>query len=391
MNEKLEFLKRLKPKLSLIEKDSLYEQLLDAVASQTLLIDTIENLEETVFLTNDIAQTIYANQKAAVTLGVSLTKTRRFVWEQIADDSISRFLEHNLLKTKNKTVRDFKVITPRELILRLTVIPLEQNDKKIFALIFNDISSRRSKESEALILSKMESLVRLASGIAHEIGNPLNAITIHLEILKKRLSSLPSNKRQVLNESLMEIQDETRRLDKVIRNFLKATRKPPLRFRQDSLNEIIGEALSFMKPQLARGNIHSQVKYDESLPSFLMDKDRLYSVFINLIKNAEESMSGRDGTLKVQTARKNNCAVISITDTGCGIDKKNIDKIFDIYYTTKREGSGLGLMMVYDSIAEHGGKIEVKSKLQKGTTFKIILPIREPQLQLPHYQSSAEE
>ena len=106
---------------------------------------------------------------------------------------------------------------------------------------------------------------------------------------------------------------------------------------------------------------------------------------MNLIKNALEAMPV-GGALKVALTHKQHCAFVTVSDTGCGIEESDLARIFDIYYTTKQEGAGLGLMMVYDAIAEHGGKIEVVSKRNKGTTFKILLPIREPQLQLQHAQ-----
>jgi signal transduction histidine kinase len=205
-----------------------------------------------------------------------------------------------------------------------------------------------------------------------------------LELLKKRLAGLPDEKRKEIAGSLSDIQDETRRLDRIIRNFLKATRKPPLRFRLDDLNEVVTDALSFLKPQLDVAKVLVKFSKDKTLPVFLMDRERLYYAFMNLIKNALEAMS-HGGALKISITRKQNCAIVTIADTGCGIAEKDLARIFDIYYTTKPEGAGLGLMMVYDALAEHGGKIEVASKLNKGTTFKILLPIREPQLQLPNY------
>ena len=270
--------------------------------------------------------------------------------------------------------------------LRVSILSRESGEQKRSVILLSDITSRAEQEFEAAMLSRMESLVRLAGGIAHEIGNPLNAITIHLEILKKRLAGLPEPKRRELADSLTDIQDETKRLDRIIRNFLKATRKPPLRFRLDDLNEVIADAVSFLKPQLDAAKIRLKFSKDRELPAFLMDRERLYYAFMNLIKNALEAIPSSGGTVKIAVSHKKHCAIITVTDTGCGIEEKNLERIFDIYYTTKQEGSGLGLMMVYDAIAEHGGKIEVASKLNKGTTFTVLLPVREPQLQLPSYQ-----
>jgi signal transduction histidine kinase len=294
-------------------------------------------------------------------------------------------LKENILDAGTRSVHNLKILSPREMQLRLSIFTCSKEEKQNVVVLLSDITSRTEQEFEAAMLTRMESLVRLAGGIAHEIGNPLNAITIHLELLKKRLAGLPDVKRRELADSLSDIQNETRRLDRIIRNFLKATRKPPLRFQLDDLNDVIADALSFLKPQLDISRIQVKFQRDENLPVFLLDRERLYYAFMNLIKNALEAMP-QGGSLKIALTHKQHCAIATVTDTGSGIAEKDIPKIFDIYYTTKQEGAGLGLMMVYDAIAEHGGKIEVVSKQNRGTTFKILLPIREPQLQLQHAQ-----
>ena len=384
MREKLDFVKRLKSRLPQIEKDSLYLKLLETSHENLLFEEVCQNLEEGIVITDTKGQPLFINRKASDWMGGVRVATKQPVWNQAQDPSFAAFLRDHLPGLKARTVHDLKLLSPKEMQLRVTLFPQGEDEKKRLLILLSDITSRTEQEFESAMLSRMESLVRLAGGIAHEIGNPLNAITIHLELLKKRLAGLPAAKRQELADSLSDIQDETKRLDRIIRNFLKATRKPPLRFQLDDLNEVVADALSFLKPQLDFAKIQIKFSRDGSLPGFLMDRERLYYAFMNLIKNALEAMP-RGGTLKVTLSHKQHCAVVTVADTGCGISEANLTKIFDIYYTTKQEGAGLGLMMVYDAIAEHGGKIEVFSKLNKGTSFNVLLPIREPQLQLPSY------
>ncbi len=384
MSEKLDFLKRLKPRLSQIEKESLYLKLLDAVQENLLLEEVCKNLDEGIVITDTKGHPVFVNRKADDWLGGVRTTAKQPVWNQTQDPSFAAFLKENILTARARTVHDLRILSPREMQLRVTILPSDGDVRTNFVVLLADITSRTEQEFEAAMLSRMESLVRLAGGIAHEIGNPLNAITIHLELLKKRLAGLPEGQRKEIADSLSDIQDETRRLDRIIRNFLKATRKPPLRFRLDDLNEVIADALSFLKPQMDVAKVVVKFTKDKTLPAFLMDRERLYYTFMNLLKNAVEAMPG-GGALKIAVTHKQHCAIVTIADTGCGIGEKDLARIFDIYYTTKPEGAGLGLMMVYDAIAEHGGKIEVTSKLKKGTMFKVLLPVREPQLQLPSY------
>lgn len=385
MSEKLDFFQKLKSRLSHIEKDSLYQKLFEAVQENFLLEEVCQNLEEGIVLTDTKGVPFFVNRRAETWLGIAVRPgNKQPLWQRVQDTTLAAFLSGQLLEISARTVRDLKILSPREMQLRITLLPREQDGKKTLMLILSDITHRTDQEFEALMLSRMESLIRLAGGIAHEIGNPLNAITIHLELLKKKLSGLPSAKSQELEHFVTDIQDETRRLDRIIKNFLKATRKPPLRFQLNDLNETIADALGFLKPQLDERKARVKFTRDADLPPFLMDRERLYYAFMNLIKNAMEAMEP-GGSLKITVTHKQHCAIVSLADTGCGIAEEDLSRIFDIYYTTKKEGSGLGLMMVYDAVTEHGGKVEVVSKRGKGTTFKVLLPIREPQLQLPHY------
>jgi signal transduction histidine kinase len=384
MSEKLDFIKKLKSRLPQIEKESLYLKLLDAAHENLLLEEVCKNLEEGIVITDAKGHPVFINRKADDWLGGVTIAAKQPVWNQTQDPSFAAFLKEHVTTARTRTVHDLRILSPREMQLRVTILPREHDDKNHFVILLSDITSRTEQEFESAMLSRMESLVRLAGGIAHEIGNPLNAITIHLELLKKRLAGIPDDKRKDISDSLSDIQDETRRLDRIIRNFLKATRKPPLRFRLDDLNEVIADAVSFLKPQADVAKVVIKFSKDKALPGFLMDRERLYYAFMNLIKNALEAMPS-GGALKITVAHKQHCAIVTIADTGCGISEKDLARIFDIYYTTKLEGAGLGLMMVYDAVAAHGGKIEVASKLNKGTTFKVLLPVREPQLQLPQY------
>lgn len=387
MSEKLDFVKRLKSRLPQIEKESLYFRLLETTQENQQLEDLCRNLEEGIIITDAKGHPAFINSKANDWLGGVHASAKQPLWNQTQDPSFAAFFRENVVTAKVRTVHDVRVLSPKEAQLRVTILPKETDGRTHFLILLLDISSRTEQEFETAMLSRMESLVRLAGGIAHEIGNPLNAITIHLELLKKRLAGLPNEKRKAIADSLSDIQDETRRLDRIIRNFLKATRKPPLRLRLDDLNEVISDALSFLKPQMDVAKISVKFTKDKGIPAFLMDRERLYYAFMNLLKNALEAMP-KGGALKIAVTRKQRCAIVTIADSGCGIDEKDLGRIFDIYYTSKPEGAGLGLMMVYDAIAEHGGKIEVASKLNRGTTFKILLPIREPQLQLPNYKES---
>lgn len=387
MSEKFDFVQKLKSRLPHIEKDSLYHKLLETARENLLMEKVCQELEEGLILTDDKGIPFFSNRKTDFLIGNIQPQVKQPLWRQVQDSSLATFLKEHLLSVKSRAVNDFKVLSPRESQIRTIILPKEHGESKVILILIVDITNRTEQEFETAMLSRMESLIRLAGGIAHEIGNPLNTITIHLELLKKKLSGLHDAKRQEIENSLNNIQDEMKRLDRIIKNFLKATRKPPLRFQLDDLNKVVSDALSFMAPHLDEQKVRIKFSEDTELPLFLMDRERLYYAFMNLIKNGMEAMP-KGGNLKVSVTHRQSCAIVSISDNGCGIAEKDLPKIFDIYYTTKKEGAGLGLMMVYDAIQEHGGKLDVISTVGKGTTFKVLLPIREPQRQLPHYETS---
>ena len=187
-------------------------------------------------------------------------------------------------------------------------------------------------------------------------------------------------------KTLDVIQAETLRLDRIVRNFLKAARRPPLRFRSEDLNQVLEEAIHFTGPELEAQGITVRFKPDPALPQFLMDRERLRQAFINLLKNALEAMP-EPGSISIHVSHRDHLALIRFKDEGDGIKDEDLPHIFEAYFTTKEEGSGLGLMVVLNAVQEHGGRIEVLSKAGKGSTFILLLPIRRPKLQLPQYKT----
>jgi len=228
--------------------------------------------------------------------------------------------------------------------------------------------------------------------VAHEIGNPLNAIQIHIGLLKDEISKLTKVRQNEFRRLTEVIASETRRLDQIVRSFLRATRRPPLRFRLESLNDILEEAVDFLRPEMTKRKTRPKITLDKKLPPFLLDRDRLHQTFINLIKNGMEAMP-KGGTLNISTSLREKLCLVRFEDEGKGIEEQDLPHIFESYYTTKEEGSGLGLTQVYQTVREHGGRIDVKSTPEKGSIFTLVLPVRQERLSLPQPRnpSSSEE
>ena len=386
MSEKTPFVHKLLSRFDRVDSKSLKDYLLRISCQNELLWEVLQHLNEGLLIVTEDKRLEFANQKARLMLDLdSLPDDLPSLFDVISDHELSAFLKKNLESLKEKKIADIDLVSPEAKHLRVFLLPLNSLEAPKFLILISDRETAGSPYITDEQLARIASLVSLAAGIAHEIGNPLNAITIHLELMKKDLRSIHDPKKAQLEKSLNVISSETKRLDKIVRNFLKATRKPPIRFQNQNLNQILEDALNFLVPELKTLKIALKFKSDMTLPEFLMDRERLYQAFLNLIKNAMEAMDD-GGTLTVHVSHKNKIALIQFKDTGKGIEEKDLPHIFDAYYTTKDEGSGLGLMTVYESVRAHNGQIQVQSKVGRGTTFTLMLPIRQPKLQLPQYK-----
>lgn len=382
MQRREPFIHKLLHRLDRLDRESVQNYLADIGRENSTFHEILEALGEGVVLTTSKGRLIFANRQASLWLGIPAKVSEQTqLADHVVDSDLSKFMAANLPQLKERLVGDIQILVPREMTLRVMMSTLnKQSDEKEILILLSDISAFTDQADENL--KRMHALSSLAAGIAHEIGNPLNSISIHLEILKKEVRGLPDNKKAAFEKTLSVLNSETSRLDRIIRNFLKATRKPPLRFKSEDLNQILGESVRFMQPEFKDKGAKLVLKTDKNLPDFLLDRERLSQAFINLLKNGLESMP-QGGSLTVTIAHKENVASVSFKDDGSGIPEKDLPHIFEAYYTTKEEGSGLGLMTVYTVVREHGGRIDVSSKVGKGTLFILHLPIRQPKLQLP--------
>jgi PAS domain S-box-containing protein len=230
---------------------------------------------------------------------------------------------------------------------------------------------RRTQE-QLLQSEKLAAMGRLTSQIAHELNNPLYGIMNTLELMKTEIS--PDNKRRKLLDMSLS---ETERLADMLRKMLSFSKPDQEQRSPVNLNTILDEILLLHKKQLWENTIKINATFDEALDLVFASKNQLRQVFLNIISNARDAMPD-GGTLTVTTARDADHVRVVISDTGCGIKEKYLDKIFETFFTTKNEsvkGVGLGLSVCYGFIKDHGGDILVESEPGNGTTFTIILPV----------------
>ncbi len=251
---------------------------------------------------------------------------------------------------------------------------------RYFLISWLDITDRKRAEEEkaeleqkAHLASRLASVGEMASGIAHEINNPLTAVIGFSQLLMD--NELPKD----IREDLVIIHKEAQRAAGVARNLLTFARKHSPSKQPTSINSIIEGVLSLRAYEQNVSNIQIHTKLAPDLPDVMADYSQLQQVFINIILNAESAMleANNGGTLTITTQTINNSVRASFADNGPGIDKENLNRIFDPFFTTKEvgKGTGLGLSVCHGIIAEHGGKIYAKSRPGSGATFVVELPI----------------
>jgi len=220
------------------------------------------------------------------------------------------------------------------------------------------------RQSEHLI-----ALGRLVTGVAHELRNPIGIIKTLVDLMKQEYSQMSG-----IEEFTRALDEQVDRQDMVIQELLDFGRPTKVSIKECYINDLIMRVLSFSAAMLRKQQIKVQLKLDNKLPQILADTDKLKQVFVNIIVNAAEAMPD-GGILDIVTKRSDERIIISMSDTGEGIPREDMLKIFDPFYTTKEAGTGLGLSISYQSIKLHGGMIEVDSAPDKGTTFIIKLPV----------------
>ncbi|MCX6626985.1 MAG: ATP-binding protein, partial [Candidatus Solibacter sp.] len=233
-----------------------------------------------------------------------------------------------------------------------------------------DPEAQRKINRELQTADRLSAISRISSGVAHEVKNPLNAILLHVEVARSKLSSGNTD----IAEQMEIISREILRLDRVVRTFLDFTRPVELQLDNVPMQELVREIVDLARPQTAAANIQVTVRQEAEGVEVRVDRDLLKQAVLNVVVNAMQAMP-EGGELRFEASAGGDTAELRISDSGTGIPPELRDKVFRLYFSTKKEGSGIGLAMTFRIVQLHDGTIDFTSEPGKGTTFLIRLPI----------------
>lgn len=357
--------------------------LVQRLARERTLQETVFNtIQDGIIVIDSDGIIQYANDAARPIIGLKDSDIGTIqLWKMVPDLNSSIPNKSNpQIGSKAVISREIQISYPEQCIIRIYMVPIDapvnSDGGGGYVVVLTDITEERVSLEKRIENERTHSVVRLAAGVAHELGNPLNSLTIHLQLierkLKESLKSQSKNKNNI-TKSLKICQNEVKRLDNIITNFLGAVKPVEPDLNNLNLITLVEEVLRVQEVELLDRKILVKVEIEDKLPDIIGDKTQLKQVFFNLIKNAMEAMP-KGGELKILARADSEQIYLQFKDNGLGISQEDISKIFDAYFTTKSDGHGLGMMIVQRILRNHGGQISVESQINFGTIITLQFP-----------------
>jgi two-component system, sporulation sensor kinase E len=364
------FLEKLISRLGKIGPEEVQNYLL-RLAQEKGFLETIFNaIQEGIIVTDSSGRITYLNDAACELFGLD------------GDDAIGKQLDErvrgldwtSLTRSGGPVTRDLEIFYPANRFINFYIVPLviehrESNadgaaDQVGYAIILRDITESRRTAEKAIEGERFNALTLLAAGVAHEIGNPLNSLNIHLQLMERQARKLTGKTRAQLQESIDVARGEISRLDSIVTQFLRAIRPSKPQLRPESINSLVEETVHFFGPEIEARDIVVETELRSDLPLLQLDRDQMKQAFYNIIKNSFEAMKRR-GILRIRTDADDGQMRVSFIDNGGGMSADALSRVF-----------------VRRIVREHGGELAIESTEGKGMTLTIRLPLLDRRVRM---------
>ena len=368
------------------ENENLYS-ILECISAGLLIVDNDFVLKQSnKIVESRLSFSVYLDDPKAGTCPI---------WEIMEDEEIGAYFKKCWEKDITNTSEDFTVMTGGGSVrfLSITMTPLMHDGKTTGKIILvRDVTEKKNQEVLLHRMENMANLTNLAAGMAHEIKNPLGAISIHIQLITKALEKARQNKDVLPGKKFVEdhidvVNDEIDHLNKLIMDFLFAVRPVNASLQLKNPAVLIQNIVDFFTPEFHDNNINVKLIIKDSQSRLLLDEKLLRDVIINLAQNALAAIEQKKndeavaqdytGEFTIECASEDNKYYIIVSDNGCGMKNETVSKIFEPYFTTKANGTGLGMTMVYKIVKEFSGDIHVESQEGKGTIFTMMFPLQQ--------------
>jgi two-component system, sporulation sensor kinase E len=375
------FIDKLIGRLGRIEPQEVQNYFLRLAEEKGFLETVFNAIQEGIIVTDAHGRITYLNEAACGLFGLK------------ADESIGKRLDErvrgldweSLTRSGGPVSRDLEIFYPQNRFINFYIVPLvierrmsedkiDMSGEKVgHAMILRDITQSRRTEQQTLESERFNALTLLAAGVAHEIGNPLNSLNIHLQLMQRQAAKLEGTARAELQDSIDVARAEINRLDSIVTQFLRAIRPTRPQMYAENINAVVEETVRFFASEIKDRDIVVEQELRSDLPLLQLDRDQMKQAFYNVIKNSLEAIKSR-GILRIRTDMDESHVLVRFTDTGGGMSAENLGRVFEPYFTTKTSGTGLGLLIVRRIVREHGGELAIESSEGKGLTLTIRLP-----------------
>jgi signal transduction histidine kinase len=403
------FLEKLIERLGRIGPEDVQNYFLRLAQEKGFLETVFNAIQEGIIVTDSKRRITYLNDAACGVFGLEAGEA---IGKRL-DERIRGLDWESLTRSGGPVSHDMEIFYPQNRFINFYVVPLvmEQREPTIagggdsggivagnhgarpgstipaiaeevgHVMILRDITESRRTAQRTIESERLNALRLLAAGVAHEIGNPLNSLHIHLQLMERSVQKLNDGEKAELEQSIDVARSEVNRLDSIVTQFLKAIRPSRPQLRPENVNTIVEESVRFFAPELQDREIVVEQELRSDLPLLQLDRDQMKQAFYNVIKNSVEAMH-RHGTLRIRTDLADTHVIVRFVDTGGGMSAENLSRVFEPYFTTKASGSGLGLLIVRRIVREHGGELSIESSQGEGLTLTIRLPFIDKRIRM---------